>query len=191
MIKKIKPCPFDGLSEAPALLDSKLCHLNSNLNENYVCKNINYYNDVSLCINNNFVHNFVYENFNNLNFINYNSFNLKNNSSYIQFLMEDFLIDFFFICETWLLESEVPKFLNTLSHNYNTYHKSSMDIKPRNGRPFGGSAFIIHKKIKVIDYMFLNKNICYINIEIWGKKFCIIGVYMPYDNNSYFNLSEF
>ncbi len=75
----------------------------------------------------------------------FNTNGAKRNLNFLQHLFND--NDIIFLCETWLLDRESDNFLNSLSSLHLTFHNSDMSISPIRGRPYGGRAFIIKKKI--------------------------------------------
>ena len=67
-----------------------------------------------------------------------------------------------------------------------------MKISPL--RILGGLAFIINKSINVLNYFFPNKHISVISFSFQNKIFTFlnkVAVYMPFDNKSFLNYSEF
>jgi hypothetical protein len=93
------------------------------------------------------------------------------------------------LSETWLLEEENIKFSNNISFNHSYFHCSDMLFSPSKGRPFGGRSFIISKNVEIINHDFINQHTLSINSN--NKTFAIIACYLPYDNGSNLNLSEF
>jgi endonuclease/exonuclease/phosphatase family metal-dependent hydrolase len=99
--------------------------------------------------------------------------------------------DFTFICETWLLDYESTNLLNSLSSSHTIFHKSDMNFTPSKGRPFGGRAFIVKKHLTIKNFNFINKHIASITLNHREKTFTFISVYLPFDNKSFLNLTEF
>jgi hypothetical protein len=95
------------------------------------------------------------------------------------------------LCETWLLDYESDKYLNSLFSTHYFFHKSDMNIAPSKGRLYGGRTIIIKKHIIVKNFNFINKRLAFITIVLNEKFFTFITVYLPYDNNTNFNFTEF
>ena len=70
-------------------------------------------------------------------------------------------------------------------------YKSDMLFTPLKGRPYGGRAFIVNKSLIIDKVDFLNKHISYLTLKFNSNSITFISVYLPFDNNSYFNLSKF
>ena len=66
-----------------------------------------------------------------------------------------------------------------------------MLFSPAKGRPYRGRSFIISKKLEIRNCEFINQHIATISINSNNKVFTIIACYLPYDNGSMINLSEF
>lgn len=94
---------------------------------------------------------------NNIKICSFNTNGAKRNLNFLQLLINQ--NDFIFLCETWLLDHESHKFLNSLSSTHLVFHKSDMSVSPVRGRPFGGRAFIIKKNLVVKNINFINKHI--------------------------------
>jgi hypothetical protein len=90
-----------------------------------------------------------------------------------------------------LLDYESDKYLNSLSSTHCFLHKSDMNITPSKGRPYGGRAFIIKKHIIIKNYNFINKHLAFITLEVNKTKFTFISVYLPFENNTNLNFTEF
>ena len=82
-------------------------------------------------------------------------------------------------------------YLKSLSSSHDIIGNSDLKIAPLRGRPFGGRAFIVRKTLDVQKHSFVNKHISYISFTFYNSIFSIISVYLPFDNNSYLNFSEF
>jgi hypothetical protein len=106
----------------------------------------------------------------------------------------DFILsncDILFISETWLLDSELFLFKN-FNDNFILFHKSDMLFKPLHGRPYGGRLWFIKKnKFKNLSVEFYNERISVLTFNRFNMSFVLIGVYLPYFNNSNPNLFEF
>ena len=66
-----------------------------------------------------------------------------------------------------------------------------MHIHPSRGRPFGGRAFIINKQIKILKHDFINKHLATLTCDFNSMILTLISCYLPYDNGTQLNLSEF
>ena len=86
---------------------------------------------------------------------------------------------------------ETKNLLNVLSSDHLMLHHSDMLISPTKGRPYGGRALFIRKNITVIKYEFVNKHVAFLLCSVNNRKFCNIYTYLPYDNNTHLNFSEF
>ncbi len=62
---------------------------------------------------------------------------------------------------------------------------------PKKGRPFGGSAFLVHKKFLNIKFEFINNNVAYLTIKHNVETITFIATYLPYDNGTHLNLVDF
>lgn len=88
-----------------------------------------------------------------------------------------------YFCETWLSEVE-SDLLHNINSNYCIFSRSEFYIKPLRGRPYGGTAWSIHKDIIIENVEFINEHISYIDCKFKGNNLLIIGTYMPYDDRS-------
>ena len=125
----------------------------------------------------------------------FNTTGAKRNLNFLQLLINN--NDFIFLCETWLLDYESDKFLNTSSSTHCFLHKSDMNIAPSKGRPYGGHTFIIKlhnlllRYIIVKNFNFINNHLAFITLKLNEKILTFISVYLPLDNNSNLNFTEF
>ena len=126
--------------------------------------------------------------FQKVNICSFNANGAKRNLSYIQELTK--IYDFIFLCETWLLDSEIC-YLKSLSTSHSVISKSDMSITPINGRPFGGRSFIFNKSLDIKNYSFINKHISFCSFSFHNNVFTIISVHLPFDNKSFLNFSIF
>ena len=149
--------------------------------------------------NNKIYHNYNYLNSDNvsilqihqikrLNICSLNTNGVKRNLNYIQELISK--NDFIFLCETWLMEHEAL-FLKSLSSTHLVIAKSDMNTIPLRGRLYGGRAFIYKKSLHLLKHSFINKHISFFSFSLPNNSFTLITVYLPFDNNSFFNFSEF
>jgi hypothetical protein len=157
---------------------------------NYFSNNVNnllVFNSKSFNFNS--VNTFSVLNFNKLKFCSFNTNGAKRNINFIEFLMKN--NDFIFIWETWLLEYESTNLLNSFSFSHTIFHKSDMNFTPAKGRQYGGRAFIVKKHLTIKNFNFINKHIASITLNHREKTFTFISVYLPFDNKSFLNLTEF
>ena len=66
-----------------------------------------------------------------------------------------------------------------------------MTIHPEKGRPFGGRVFIVKDRLNVLKHEFINQYLATITFNDNNKLFTLIACYLPYDNGSFLNFSEF
>ena len=66
-----------------------------------------------------------------------------------------------------------------------------MIIHPLRGRPFGGRSFIINKRLKILKIDFINRYLASLSCDYNGNKISVIACYLPFDNGTQLNLSEF
>ena len=126
--------------------------------------------------------------FQKVNICSFNANGAKRNLSYIQELTK--IYDFIFLCETWLLDSEIC-YLKSLSTSHSVISKADMSITPIRGRPFGGRSFIFNKSLDIKNYSFINKHISFCSFSFHNNVFTIISVHLPFDNKSFLNFSIF
>ena len=111
--------------------------------------------------------------------------NLKSNLVFANNLINN--NDIIYFCETWLKNNEkyVANDINS-TNKHKVLFKSDMNIEYNKGRPFGGQTWFINKNFKIRNYKFVNKNLSFVNIDIKETlKINIIGVYLPFDDNSH------
>ena len=123
-----------------------------------------------------------------INICTFNSNGLKRNLHYLEFLT---LNDIIFLSETWLVDNEDKVIIKPLCPTHSIFHKADLVAYPSIGRAYGGRAFLVNKSIKVITVSWINDHIGLITIEMGTNLITIIGVYLPYDNNTHENISEF
>jgi hypothetical protein len=114
---------------------------------------------------------------------------LLRNLSYLQSLLA--LNQIIYICETWLLDSDIHFYFNNFSTTHQISHNADMLFPPKQGRPFGGRAFIVNKNLNISKIEFINTIISYISIKFPTNTVTLIAVYMPYDNSKQLNIIEF
>ena len=119
--------------------------------------------------------------FSNLKIASLNTRGFNNNIVYINSLVSIFNI--LFLSEHWLFDHEINKLYN-MNDNVKVFFQSDLLYKQK-GRAFGGLCWLIHKNIKVLKHEFHNSNISSIFLDIGGNKICVIGVYMPFNNNTF------
>jgi hypothetical protein len=66
-----------------------------------------------------------------------------------------------------------------------------MILHPLKGRPFGGRSFIVNKRILIIRHEFINRYLATLSCNDDGNKISIVACYLPFDNGTQLNLSEF
>jgi hypothetical protein len=66
-----------------------------------------------------------------------------------------------------------------------------MIIHPLKGRPFGGRTFVVNKRLFILNYEFINRYLATLTCEDNGNKISIVACYLPFDNGTQLNLSEF
>ncbi|RMZ96980.1 RNA-directed DNA polymerase from mobile element jockey-like, partial [Brachionus plicatilis] len=104
--------------------------------------------------------------------------NFKANYVYINELLEK--NDILFLQETWLKTNKEAKLL--INPDFKFVHKSSIKSGNTRGRPYGGTAWILKKKIndKVkVTYFDDCISSCKIGDELW-----LIGVYLKFNNGT-------
>jgi exonuclease III len=118
----------------------------------------------------------------------YNCNGFKGSQGYVQDLISGH--DVTFLSEHWLRQSEIPVIQSDLNNdNYWSVFKSSMDHEIiLQGRPYGGTGFVCKRKQSVF-YQNIECNsdrICMIQVcDSDGVRLNVIGIYMPFWNNSY------
>ena len=126
-----------------------------------------------------------------LSIIRFNVNGAKRNLAYIQHLLSYNCV--VSLCDTWLLESGVNMFLKSLNNNFVIIQKADMLYAPISGRPFGGRAIFITKKVKVIDNELVYNALSYIAFKYLNNIISIIFnyAYLPYDNGTQLNFVDF
>ena len=123
------------------------------------------------------------------NIMNITSFNcngLRSSISYVTELLKTSHI--MFMCEHWLLPSELSFFRNTFQNlGKKVFLKSSIDpLVPLRGRPYGGIGFVC-EIISGYTYMFedyYSDRICALKVYQAEKLILTVyGLYMPYNNH--------
>lgn len=122
------------------------------------------------------------------NFIFLNTYGADDNVVFIEQLCKK--NDILFLCETWLKE-EQKYILSYISTDHRVFFKSDMVISPRFGRPYGGRCWFVRNSIEVISCDFINESISILKFKKNNKLFCVIGVYLPYDDNKQGSFSEY
>ena len=162
-----------------------LININDQLSKNFfnneICHNINYLDRENVSISKS-------NQIKRLNICSLNTNAVKRNLNYIQELISK--NDFIFLCKTWLMGHEAS-FLKSLSSTHLVFTKSDMKTIPLIGRPYGGRAFIYKKTLHLLKHSFINKHISFFSFSLHNNIFTLITVYLPFDNNSFFNFSEF
>ena len=126
-----------------------------------------------------------------LNFVSLNVKNFKTNYLYVSNLVQN--NDIFYLTETWLNDSEVNQF-ESIFNNYNIFHQSDMSIEDSyqlRGRPFGGKCWLLKKQLKVKKVEFINKILSIVELGLGNDTILLIGVYIPFDDNSAYRFSQY
>jgi hypothetical protein len=141
-------------------------------------------NSLNTCKNNINKNNIIHDNF----IIScFNTHGIKSNLVYIDQILNDCEILFI----TWLLESEFF-LLKNFNVNFLSFNKSDMLYKPNYESPYGGRSWFINKNLfTYISVVFYNERISILTFDKCNNYFALIGVYLPFFNNSNVNLFEF
>ena len=123
-----------------------------------------------------------------MDIVSYNCCNFKANN-----LMIDYLInnnDICFFIEHWLGADDAHYF-NEICTNHSIIFKSDYENTfTRRGRPFGGTCWTIHNKIKIIESNELSASISKVVIEEPSLgKLVLFGIWQPFDDGSYDKLA--
>ena len=120
------------------------------------------------------------------------SFNCKNIRSNLEYCKQlSSVSDILYLNELWIAQSEKPILDNLNINNKKILFKSDMDHNYKRGRPFGGQSWIINNNLNILDFEFINRHISYVIIETFKIKLVVIGVYLPFDNNTLNSKSEY
>ena len=125
------------------------------------------------------------------------SFNIKNYKTNNYFLSKqaaDNNIDIIYLTETWLGEEENYIINSNFGHSYNVLNHNEFLISTRSkGRPFGGKSWLVNKNINLEKYEFINNDVSYIVIDDYNNQsnLLIIGVHIPFDDNSSYRLASY
>ena len=125
------------------------------------------------------------------------SFNIKNFKSNYHFLSNQILnesIDICFLTETWLAKEENQIIFEMFGNDFNIVNQNEMSLLNRTkGRPFGGKSWLINKKLKIGSTSFINNDISTIESinDNDVSKLVIIGVHLPFDDNSLERMANF
>jgi hypothetical protein len=125
------------------------------------------------------------------------SFNIKNykiNNYFLSKQAADNNIDIIYSTETWLGEEENYIINNNFGHSYYVLNHNEFLISTRSkGRPFGGKSWLVNKNINLIKYEFINNDVSYIVIDDYNNQsnLLIIGVHIPFDDNSSYRLASY
>ena len=112
----------------------------------------------------------------------------------------DYLVDIFkkcdilFLQETWLYSFQENSIVDTLIDSC-CYHVSGMSPSDigRQGRPFGGCSIVYRKSLpmQVTPVVSSLNTICAVKLIIDKSKFLMLSVYMPVNDGSNANITEF
>ena len=78
-----------------------------------------------------------------------------------------------------------------MSKNKLIKQNSDMVIHPLKGWPFGGRSFAVNKRLLILRYEFINRHLATLTCDNNGNKISIKACYLPFDNGTQLNLSEF
>ena len=117
----------------------------------------------------------------------FNCYGLKSSINYVADMMKS--LDIAFLCEHWLLESEIVRVCDEVFNQYSVYMKSSMTSEDLTtaGRPFGGVGFVCRQKagfrydlVKCESDRLLGLNVSYNGCKV----LTVYGVCMPYNSGA-------
>ncbi len=103
--------------------DQNILHYNNNNNNNISTMNVSV--EISL--------------------ISFNINGCKRNLAFLQNLLNNH--DIIYLCETWLLDSDIMFYFKNFTITHNIHHKADMLFPPKTGRPFGGRAFLVQSNL--------------------------------------------
>ena len=66
-----------------------------------------------------------------------------------------------------------------------------MIIHPLKGRPFGGRTIVVNQRLLILRYEFINRYLATLTCEDNGNIISIVACYLPFDNGTQLNLSQF
>ena len=116
--------------------------------------------------------------------------NLKTNYLYVCDLMQN--NDICYLTETWLNDGETTYF-ETMYSECKLYFQCDITVEESynlKGRPFGGKCWLIRKNLVVKKVNFINKIISLMEIETENDTLLLIGVYIPFDDNSAYRYAQ-
>ena len=117
----------------------------------------------------------------------FNCYDLNTSINYVADMMKS--LDIAFLCEHWLLGSEIVRVCDEVFNQYSVYMKSSMTSEDLTtaGRPFGGVGFVCRQKagfrydlMKCESARLLGLNASYNGCKV----LTVYGVYMPYNSGA-------
>ena len=113
----------------------------------------------------------------------YNVKNFKSNHKMVKNLLKTNKINF--LVEHWLSKEE-KHLLENFDSNFNVLFESEFsDLEERRGRPFGGTAWMVHKSIKVLNYKYYDRHLSSIEFELLnGSRMVVLGVWIPFDDGN-------
>ena len=125
-----------------------------------------------------------------INIISLNANNFKANSEYIKEITQKNHI--IYLNELWLHQHEEKLIKDILPVNKKLHFKSAMDDSYKQGRPFGGQAWIIDDSLPAYSVNFMNNNISALTISTpQFNELKLIGVYLPHFNGDVIRATEF
>ncbi len=119
-----------------------------------------------------------------MNIVTYNCQNFKANHLIVKNLINSYDICFFI--EHWLGSNDAYLFNNICSNNSIIFKAFYDCTTNRKGRPFGGTCWVIHNSLRVVDHVQLSDVVSKIIIE--GSRFGrvnLIGIWQPFDDGSH------
>ena len=129
-----------------------------------------------------------------INIICLNIKNFKTNSFFLNEQILNNSVDICFLSETWLMEEENYMIENQFGNNFFLLTQNEMSYARRTkGRPYGGKCWMINKKFTIGNCIFVNNDVSYIEISNTNKdtKLVIVGVHLPFDDNSTTRMSNY
>ena len=122
-----------------------------------------------------------------MNIVSYNCQNFKANRLTVENLINSHEICFFI--EHWLGSNEDYLFNNICSNNSILFKADYDNECDRKGRPFGGTCWVVHNSLRVVDHLELSQSVSKITVE--GSsigRVTLLGVWQPFDDSSHVKL---
>jgi hypothetical protein len=105
----------------------------------------------------------------------------KGNFVYLTELIEN--NDIVFICEHWLNKHEKFLINNLCKKEETVFFSSPIESSSYLGRPWGGICWVIHKKVKIVNFEQIEEGISILNFNYNKERYSIIGVYLQYNSH--------